>query len=139
MTDSEKSNFYDKITIRDTKVRDRRRNRDKESKRCFSYKYYLPILSQKVRVCKKLYLYILCISQRRVSYFHENKRTGITGTPESDCRDTKTTIRINEDRRDRIRKHINSFPRVPAHYCRKDSVKEYFEAGLNLRKMYEQI
>jgi hypothetical protein len=32
--------------------------------------------------------------------------------------------------------HINSFPRVPAHWCRKDTKKEYLESILNRERMY---
>ena len=35
-----------------------------------------------------------------------------------------------------VRDHINSFPRLESHYCRKDSVREYLEAGLTQAEMY---
>ena len=37
-----------------------------------------------------------------------------------------------------IKSHINSFPRVESHYCRKSSTKEYLEANLNLTKLYNE-
>jgi hypothetical protein len=35
-----------------------------------------------------------------------------------------------------VMNHINSFPRVPSHYCRKDSTREYLGSELNLAIMY---
>ncbi|CAH2093503.1 unnamed protein product [Euphydryas editha] len=35
-----------------------------------------------------------------------------------------------------VKEHINSLPRVPSHYCRKDSSREYLERFLTIKKMY---
>lgn len=36
-----------------------------------------------------------------------------------------------------LREHIDSFPRVPAHWCRANTQKEYLEASLNKSSMYQ--
>ena len=33
--------------------------------------------------------------------------------------------------------HINRFPRVESHYCRKDTKREYLDPKLSIAKMYE--
>jgi hypothetical protein len=35
-----------------------------------------------------------------------------------------------------VREHIESFPRMPSHYCRSSTTKEYLAADLNLTRMY---
>lgn len=37
---------------------------------------------------------------------------------------------------DFVKEHINSFPRVESHYCRKDTSKLYLPSDLNKAKMY---
>ena len=36
---------------------------------------------------------------------------------------------VNESIKDGMRSHINSFPRINSHYCRKDTQKEYVEGA----------
>lgn len=43
---------------------------------------------------------------------------------------------IELTRKETVRQHINSFPRVEAHYCRKDTKKEYLDSELSLAEMY---
>lgn len=38
--------------------------------------------------------------------------------------------------KEEIRKHINFFPHMEAHYCRKDNKKQYLDAQLSLAEMY---
>ena len=50
------------------------------------------------------------------------KHTSVTKTKDSDLQ--------------LVKKHIESFPRMPSHYTRRDSKKEYLNQGLNVNKMY---
>lgn len=55
-----------------------------------------------------------------------------------DKRGKKTgSQRISEENRNVIRKHIESFPTVQSHYCRKTTSRKYLEKHLSIRKMYE--
>lgn len=48
-------------------------------------------------------------------------------------RPNKTTIeQVNF-----VKSHINSFPKIESHYCRKDTNKDYLEGGLNVIKMHK--
>ena len=38
---------------------------------------------------------------------------------------------------DLIREHIGKFPRIPSHYCRRDTTKEYLNSDLTVVKMHE--
>ena len=37
---------------------------------------------------------------------------------------------------DKVKQHIDSFPRMESHYCRASSNREYLEPGLNITKMH---
>lgn len=43
---------------------------------------------------------------------------------------------LDERRKQEIRDHINKFPHMESHYCRKTTNKQYLEQGLNLSQMY---
>lgn len=137
LSDDEKSHFFEKTTRRLLKQRTRHENLHSDRPRTYSFQFFFEVNGIKSRVCKAFYLGVLAVSQRRVSYFHEKKKSGITQTPTKDRRGKSTKKRVPEDDRQRIRDHINSFPRVDGHYCRKNTNKAYFEQGLNLSKMYD--
>lgn len=99
--------------------------------------YYLPQLindndKTRQRVCVKFFCLTLSISYPVVDLAMKNRNdegmyTGIDGrtgrTPPN-----KTSIEdITE-----IKKHINSFPKMQSHYCRRDSKKLYLSSELNL-------
>nr|CAH7767349.1 unnamed protein product [Callosobruchus chinensis] len=136
-TDSEKGFFYDKTTERCLVQRKRNRSEERKRTKIYSFKYYFVKNDEKIRVCKAFYLGVLSISQIRISYFYSHKRSGITTTPTQDKRGSKTSTRIKEEKRKVIRDHINMFPRVPSHYCRNSSSREYLERSLSLSKMYD--
>ena len=48
-----------------------------------------------------------------------------------------TKRKTPEATRQSIFDHINLFPRVESHYCRKITRKDYFEGSLNLKKLFE--
>lgn len=136
-SDSEKGFFYDKSTERCLVERKRNRNEERKKTKTYSFKYYFLKHDKKIRVCKAFYLGVLSISQIRISYFYTHKRAGITTTPRRDLRGSTTSLRIKDKKRQEIRDHIDMFPRVPAHYCRSSSSKEYLERSLSLSKMYD--
>lgn len=137
LSDNEKFNYYDKTTSRLTKKRVRKENKLSTKPRAHSFIYYFNIEEKRERVCREFYLKVLGISARRIAYFHSHKKEGLTRTPQKDKRGVATKGRLPEDVKDTIREHINKFPRVPGHYCRANTQKEYLEFGLNMSKMYQ--
>ncbi|KAK6178325.1 hypothetical protein SNE40_013124 [Patella caerulea] len=136
LNDNEKNHFYSKTIDRAIKSRNRSKSKDK-SRRTFSYIYNLYIEDSKIRVCKVFYLSTLDISQRRISYYFENKNDTASSTPMcGDQRGSKTKDRINQENKDFVREHIQSFPKVESHYCRQSTAKEYLESDLSITKMY---
>jgi len=105
-----------------------------------SVKYWLPLDGVKVRVCKKMFLTTLDISEKLVTYTLSKRTSGDVGMTFSspDMRgkhvpSNKTDANIL----DGIRQHINSFPKMAPHYCRADTNRQFLGADLNIRKMYE--
>lgn len=134
LSDTGKSHFYSKFVERHTKQRSRTLH---ENNRKFSYFYYLGTeKDMRVRVCKEFFFKTLDISQRRIYYFFQNVYDSQTGTARSPLKGKNTKSHIDDELKEKVRDHINSFPRIEAHYCRKDSTKEYLEGDLSLAEMY---
>ncbi len=92
--------------------------------------------NERIRVCKLFYLSTLNISQKVVYNAHKNKNL-ISGNafPSRSGKHVKKSI--SEERKNIVREHINSFPKVESHYRRNQTSKLYLDSSLNLSKMYE--
>lgn len=132
LTDTEKNTFYAQTTDRTVKAT--KRTLREESRRAYSIKYHLPKDTDRIRVCKQYYLSTLDISSKRIEYFY--KRQGVEEVRFEDRRGGHSKKRVHERDRKRIQDHIDMFPRVPSHYCRATTTKEYLEANLTISKMY---
>ena len=136
LDDENKAHFYSEYTEREEKKRCRGTTNAKP--KTFSFKYFLRSGNSAVkeRVCKTFFLSTLDISKTRVSYFYTNMRcveTGVALPPRSGKYAKNCT---SHDQLDQVRSHINSFPRIPSHYCRQSTNKEFLEKALNITKMY---
>lgn len=85
-----------------------------------------------IRVCKEFYLSTLDISSRRVQWFFEQSDKSF-----NDRRGKHTKKKISLEAKNIIRDHIKSFPKMPSHYCRSKTKREYLEPNLSINKMYE--
>ena len=94
-------------------------------------KWYLPIdENKKMEVCKTFFLATLNVSDT-VIYTALDKRTSI-GTVHEDLRGTYAKRSHVNPEKEHVIEHINSFPRMPSHYCRKETNKDYLSPDLNL-------
>ena len=102
-----------------------------------SYSYYLLINETKIKVCKVFYLGTLGISQKKVYNVFE-ERNPKTGIPKTNIKTTSNAEKIiTEEKKEKVRQHINSFPLIDSHYCRAKTSKKYLEPSLNISKMYD--
>lgn len=87
-----------------------------------------------VRVCKQFYLNTHRISQSRtkthLSYLYP------VGNPVTPDRQPPAT-KIPEDKLDRIRQHVESFPFLEPHYVRKETKRVFNPRELLIEKMYD--
>ena len=108
-----------------------------DSRRNQSIKYFLPNNDgSKINVCKRLFLDTFNVSERVILYgiSKVNNERILPSDNRGGRRENQKTS--DADLRSSIIEHINRFPRVPSHYCRKDSDKEYLHSDLTLQIMY---
>lgn len=127
LNDSQKKMFYSKTVIKREKKR--KRTKSEFPKKKFSFEYYFNVSMQNIRVCKEFYLNTLHISSRRIQWFFEQPN------PTLDYKRGKHTKRkVSNDVKRVIKDHINSFPRMPSHYCRSNTSRDYLESNLSIPK-----
>lgn len=90
---------------------------------------------ERKRVCKKLFLAKLSVSE---SYVHQAIRNSQHGVIKGDqrCKTAPHNKKTNEIIA-RTKVHIESFPTVESHYTRNDSQRSYISSDLSIRKMFE--
>ncbi|XP_053395869.1 uncharacterized protein LOC128556009 [Mercenaria mercenaria] len=133
-----KQKHYISSTVNQIPVKRRLVSRQRARHRKCSRQFSFTVDNLKISVCKTFYLATLDITSAKVDSAL-NQSSQLTGFPTDDSRG-KHNVRPNKIHStiiDDIKDHINSFPRVESHYCRKSSVKEYLDSELNLTKMYE--
>lgn len=106
-----------------------------ESRRQFSFKYFVDVHSNRFQVCKPFYLGTRNISQKPIYTVHRNK-IHISNVPTISKRGTVGGRKLPNGAKENVMAHINKFPKVASHYCRADTKKEYLDSNLNLKKMY---
>uniref|UniRef100_A0A6P7GN78 Uncharacterized protein LOC114344462 n=1 Tax=Diabrotica virgifera virgifera TaxID=50390 RepID=A0A6P7GN78_DIAVI len=88
------------------------------------------------RVCLKFFCGTFAISHRVV----ENCANGMSANGLYIGRDKRIGVKppnvTPSDTIQLVKDHIDSFPRIESHYCRRDSQKQYLSPDLNISKMY---
>ena len=119
----------------------KRRTTQGNSRREFTFKYFLPINKVKTQVCKKMFLATFSIKQRTI--FYTMKKEKEQGNQENvfvpeDRRGKQTVSKIPKKDQELVRNHIRSFPVLDSHYSRLRSKRRYLAADLNVSKMYRE-
>ena len=106
-------------------------------KRKVSYKYHLIDGSNnKIQVCRDFFCKTFAVSKKKVYTAMALKIHGVFRG--SDMRGKHEPVnKTPADTLQFVRSHIESFPKVESHYCRKNSCKEYLDQSLNITKMYQ--
>jgi hypothetical protein len=112
----------------------------KKTRRAVFHKYFFYTVSgEKIPVCKCMFMATLGIWDTWIksAYSHINEEKGNVSTPDKRGRhhnhtsSAKTPAKIES-----VLEHVNLFPRVPAHYTRLRSKREYLETNVkSLAKM----
>ena len=116
-------------------VVEKKTKRPTKNKKKISREYYLEVDGSKYRVCKTFFTHTLAVSRDVVTNTMKKKTNVGTVTKDRRGKHMKQR-RLSDDLRENIRRHIRSFPTVPAHYVRRDSKRQYIEVGLSVAKMY---
>ncbi|CAH1109932.1 unnamed protein product [Psylliodes chrysocephalus] len=111
------------------------KGKENSSRRAYSNYYFFTINLAKTSVCKQFFLNTLSISSQVVKAVI--KKTGVHETVNKDLRGKvcKNSL-IEEDVKQNIRDHINSFEFIESHYCRTNTSRLYLPPSLNVSKMY---
>jgi hypothetical protein len=105
--------------------------RRRKTARVFSFQ----INSQQIRVCKSFFIKTLNIGEKYVHTALKSKIAGTFGKVDGrgKCRPHNKTPAAKLDE---VRKHIESFPVVDAHYTRQDTNRKFLGCDLTIAKMY---
>lgn len=112
-----------------------------ESRRKRTVKYCLPLiesksdLPNKVFVCKTMFLNTLSIGERTVQTALAKWRSG-GGSVSPDRRGGTRTIVMDDEIKQGVLRHVNTFQPVESHYVRKDTSKIYLDGDLTFTKMF---
>ncbi|XP_034250152.1 uncharacterized protein LOC117650682 [Thrips palmi] len=95
------------------------------------------IVTEKIIICKKMFMATLGIWDSWIdsAYKHLNAKKGNITTPDKRGRHPNHPKAVTPEKIETVKEHCNLFPRVPSHYCREKSKREYLEHGLSLSKM----
>lgn len=109
-----------------------------QSRRHWSFNYYLYVAGQKQRVCKKMFFDTLCITDMWLQTIYkkiDNKGTGLIVEDMRGHHNNRPN-RISDEIKVSVRNHISVIPTVDSHYVRKRTSKLYFEETLTYPKLY---
>ncbi|XP_072043437.1 uncharacterized protein [Amphiura filiformis] len=101
-----------------------------------SFKYFFPSKNGngKISVCRVTFLNTLGISDKFVIVAWAKVTS--TGTLEGENRGGNRNDPKSQKLREEIENHIDRFPKVESHYCRKFDHHQYLSPDLNVSKMY---
>ncbi|KAJ8970621.1 hypothetical protein NQ314_001156 [Rhamnusium bicolor] len=90
--------------------------------------FYFEINKEKIQICKLFFKATLGINDRPIRTVLQ-KRTMFSGQMITEDQRGKhgKHAKIDDKIKDGVRAHINSIPRIPSHYCRAGSSREYIE------------
>jgi len=110
---------------------------NEESRRKTSREYCLMTQdSIKVRVCQKFFCSTFAFSFKIVNTALKGKSTTGVFTKLDGRIGREPMNKIANDRVAHVKLHIDSFPRIEPHYCRKNTLKQYLSPELNIQSMY---
>ncbi|CAD0196001.1 unnamed protein product [Chrysodeixis includens] len=99
--------------------------------------YYLPLNSNRTRVCKVFFMNTLSISDTVIRTVVKKYQSNPTVIQFKEQRGKHTNhYQLEPSLKHGVRAHINSIPRIESHYCRSQSKREYIEGGLTLAALH---
>lgn len=115
--------------------RRRKGNSDATSRKLATFSYKLG----SVKVCKSTIIHTFSISSRRIQTIQTNMKQGISVPKDKRGMHFNRPHSINNDLKNLVRSHINSFPRQPSHYSRHKTEREFLSPDLSVSKMYREF
>ncbi|CAH2986745.1 unnamed protein product [Chilo suppressalis] len=110
----------------------KRKTTGSESRRSETKLYYLQINGKKERVCLKSFLATLAIKEWTVRYW-------ICKTVDVNSDHTNFTPSLPTSKQDSVKSYLNLLPKLPSHYCRQSSTKQYLEPLLQSKSQLYKL
>lgn len=111
---------------------------ERQGTRRVSREYFLQVNSSKRRVCRAFFLSTLDLGVATVAC--TLKKVQPNGMLQPDKRGLHNSLSGEKKKQTQEAiEHIQSFPTMESHYCRKNSQRKYLDADLNRSKMYEHF
>ncbi|KAK6191297.1 hypothetical protein SNE40_003024 [Patella caerulea] len=109
----------------DEVVASNRKKPAEESRKKKSFKYYLKKENERVSVCRNMFLATLGVNDKTVyEWLKGNSHAGIPKTAAV----TKRRVSVSNTEKVNYARHfLNELPKLPSHYCRSSSKKNYLE------------
>lgn len=98
-------------------------------------KFFLSVHGDKLQVCKRFFQGTLDIGHGYIDTTMKNTENGMYTGKEKRGKHVPSN-KTSEESRDRVRRHIESFPAVDSHYCRQRSKRKFLDCTLNVNIMY---
>ena len=101
-----------------------------------SRSYSFVVDGEKQQVCKAFFLATLAIGEAYVSHAMAHMNDGVFTGSENRGKH-RPHNKTSENLMQKVRQHIESFPKVEGHYTRQDSNRQYLGSELSITRMYE--
>nr|CAH7739725.1 unnamed protein product [Callosobruchus chinensis] len=99
--------------------------------------FYFDFKNQRIRICKKFFRNTLCINDRPIRTVLSKRDLNHPQFVQEDLRGKhRNHHKLDEEIKDSIRRHIDSVPRIPSHYCRANTTREFIEGGLTVADLH---
>lgn len=108
---------------------------DNNSRRNFTFIYYLQTEISKIQVCKTFFLNTLCISGQTVRTVF-NKMNSAGNVNEDQRGKACKNSMLDKSVKQSVRDHMNMFETIDSHYCRQKTERKYLPPTLNIYKMF---
>lgn len=118
----------------------KRKTKGASSRRSNTRVYFLKVDGKKERVCLKTFLSTLGIKEWTVRYWiGDARRQRSENEPSTNTAPQQST----DDKRSSVKSYLVSLPKLPSHYCRQSSTKQYLEpiiqSKAQLYKLYVEF
>lgn len=115
-------------------IKEVNRTQPNEGARGCNAAYFFTINGNRMRVCRQFFMATLDVSTTTLATVRKKIAGGVL---EGDNRGKHRNHRkLSETVKNDIRNHINSIPRIPSHYLRAQSDREYIEGGRTIAQIY---
>lgn len=131
-----KRNFLLKFT-KAIPVKRRRSEKEVNFRKNLAYEYVLPKNNENLKVCREFFCATLAISYKPIALANKDRSNTGEFLGEDQRGKHEPHNKLKPEVIAAIKNHIESFPPIESHYCRKSSKRLYLSSGLSISKMFD--